>query len=45
MKQVERLLQEDIDGVHLYALNRLEPIRAIEPLLRARQQVVGEAVV
>jgi len=43
--QVERLLAEDIDGVHLYALNRLEPIRAIEPLLRARQKVADAHVV
>lgn len=29
MRQIERLLAEGVDGIHLYALNRLESIRAV----------------
>ncbi|MDH4121623.1 MAG: methylenetetrahydrofolate reductase [NAD(P)H] [Deltaproteobacteria bacterium] len=32
-KQVEGLLKEGVDGVHLYALNKLEPVESIAPLL------------
>lgn len=39
VKQVENLLSEGVDGIHLYALNRLEPIRAIEPLVRSRSTI------
>ena len=36
LRQVEGLLAEGVDGIHLYALNRLEPIRAVEPLVRGK---------
>lgn len=29
MRQIEELLKEGVDGIHLYALNRLEPIRLV----------------
>ncbi|MCZ6628245.1 MAG: methylenetetrahydrofolate reductase [SAR324 cluster bacterium] len=35
LRQVEDLLKEGVDGIHLYALNRLEPIAAVAPLVRA----------
>lgn len=34
LQQVERLLDEGVDGIHLYALNRLESIRAVSALVR-----------
>ena len=34
VKQVEALLKEGVDGIHLYALNKLAPIQAIAPLLK-----------
>jgi len=34
VRQVEQLIAEGVDGIHLYALNRLEPIRVIAPLLK-----------
>jgi methylenetetrahydrofolate reductase (NADPH) len=34
LQQVERLLEEGVDGIHLYALNRLESIRAVSALVR-----------
>ena len=33
MRQIEALLKEGVDGIHLYALNRLEPIRAVSALV------------
>ena len=36
LRQVEGLLAEGVDGIHLYALNRLEPIQAVEPLVRGK---------
>ncbi|MBI4082626.1 MAG: methylenetetrahydrofolate reductase [NAD(P)H] [Candidatus Lambdaproteobacteria bacterium] len=41
LRQIEGLLAEDIDGIHLYALNRVEAIRSVEPLLRGRQRIVS----
>ena len=34
LQQVERLLEEGVDGIHLYALNRLESVRAVSALVR-----------
>jgi methylenetetrahydrofolate reductase (NADH) len=34
LQQVERLLEEGVEGIHLYALNRLESIRAVSALVR-----------
>jgi len=34
LQQVEHLLEEGVDGIHLYALNRLESIRAVSALVR-----------
>ena len=36
LRQIEGLLAEGVDGIHLYALNRLEPIQAVEPLVRGK---------
>jgi methylenetetrahydrofolate reductase (NADPH) len=36
VRQVEGLLAEGVDGIHLYALNRLAPIQAVEPLVRGK---------
>jgi methylenetetrahydrofolate reductase (NADPH) len=33
-RQVESLLGEEIDGVHLYALNKLAPVQAIAPMVK-----------
>ena len=33
MRQIEALLREGVDGIHLYALNRLESIRAVSALV------------
>ncbi len=35
MRQIEALLREGIDGLHLYALNRLESIRAVSALVES----------
>lgn len=35
MRQIEELLREGVDGIHLYALNRLEPIRAVSALVES----------
>ena len=43
LRQVEDLLAEGVDGIHLYALNRLEPIRAIEPLVRGKSGAEARA--
>jgi methylenetetrahydrofolate reductase (NADH) len=37
MRQIEALLSEGVDGVHLYALNRLESIRAVSALVAAHR--------
>jgi methylenetetrahydrofolate reductase (NADPH) len=34
LQQVEQLLEAGVDGIHLYALNRLESIRAVSALVR-----------
>ena len=34
LQQVDRLLDEGVEGIHLYALNRLESIRAVSALVR-----------
>jgi len=39
LQQIEGLLAEGVDGIHLYALNRVEAIRAVEPLLRKAQKI------
>ncbi len=33
-KQIEGLLQEGVDGIHLYALNRLPAVRQLAPLIK-----------
>ncbi len=33
LRQIEGLLAEGVDGIHLYALNRLAPVRAVAPLV------------
>ena len=33
MRQIEALLKEGVDGIHLYALNKIEPVQAIAPLV------------
>jgi methylenetetrahydrofolate reductase (NADPH) len=33
MRQIEALLREGVDGIHLYALNRLESIRTVSALV------------
>jgi methylenetetrahydrofolate reductase (NADH) len=33
LRQIEALLREGVDGIHLYALNRLESIRAVSALV------------
>jgi methylenetetrahydrofolate reductase (NADH) len=38
MRQIEALLREGVDGIHLYALNRLESIRAVSALVEAWRQ-------
>jgi methylenetetrahydrofolate reductase (NADH) len=38
MRQIEALLREGVDGIHLYALNRLESIRAVSALVEAYRQ-------
>ena len=43
LRQIEALLAEGVDGIHLYALNRLEPIRAVEPLVRGKEEAKAEA--
>lgn len=35
-KQVEELLDHGVQGIHLYALNKLEPIEAIGPMIKGR---------
>ena len=35
MRQIEGLLAEGVEGIHLYALNRLEPIRAVSALVES----------
>lgn len=35
-RQVEALLKEGLDGLHLYALNKLAPVQAIAPMLKGR---------
>ncbi len=42
LRQVEGLLAEGVDGIHLYALNRLAPIAAIEPLVRGTKEDAGK---
>jgi methylenetetrahydrofolate reductase (NADPH) len=32
-RQVEGLMAEAVDGIHLYALNKIEPVRAIAPMV------------
>jgi methylenetetrahydrofolate reductase (NADPH) len=39
LQQVERLLEEGVDGIHLYALNRLESVRAVSALVRGLRPV------
>jgi methylenetetrahydrofolate reductase (NADPH) len=34
LQQIEHLLEAGVDGIHLYALNRLESIRAVSALVR-----------
>jgi methylenetetrahydrofolate reductase (NADPH) len=34
-KQIENLLSEGVEGVHLYALNSLETVKRLGPKLRA----------
>lgn len=36
-KQVEKLLREGVDGIHLYALNRIESVQHIAPIIKAAQ--------
>ena len=36
--QVAGLLKEGVDGVHLYSLNKLEPVQALAPLFHAHQK-------
>ena len=44
MRQIEELLAEGVDGIHLYALNRLESIRAVSALVEShRHQARGAA--
>ena len=43
LRQIEALVAEGVDGIHLYALNRLEPIRAVEPLVRGKEGAKAEA--
>ena len=33
-KQIEELLQEGVEGVHLYALNRLSTVERLGPILK-----------
>lgn len=37
LAQIEGLLAEGVEGIHLYALNRIAPIRLVEPLVRGRR--------
>jgi len=41
LQQVERLLEEGVDGIHLYALNRLESVRAVSALVRGLRPMEG----
>ena len=41
LRQIEALLAEGVDGIP--ALNRLEPIRAVEPLVRGKEGEKAEA--
>jgi methylenetetrahydrofolate reductase (NADPH) len=43
LRQIEALLDEDVDGIHLYALNRLESIRAVSALVASRQPQADSA--
>jgi methylenetetrahydrofolate reductase (NADPH) len=38
LRQVERVLEEGVDGVHLYALNRIEAIRLVSAAVRGFRQ-------
>lgn len=35
MRQIEELLREGVDGIHLYALNRAESVRAVSALVES----------
>lgn len=41
IRQIEALLKEDLDGLHLYALNRLEPIRMVGAMLHPTENPAG----
>jgi len=40
LRQIEALLAEGVDGIHLYALNRLESIRAVSALVESSRPAV-----